>query len=224
MATIDASGIITLVASGSTLISASSVADETYSASNGSYVLTVLKASGNEPGDDSLTFASTGDPSSDDDISKTTFEGRITITFSETGDATVKGDSYGYVSVAGNKVTVNNTEGKLLIYELTGKTSNGFFKVYGAKKQAIVLNGVDITNPDGAALNNQNKKRTFIVVKGTNTLSDSASASYNKEKDEDLKSVLFSEAQLIFSGSGLLTVNALNAQGNQASPRTTISA
>ena len=213
VATINGDGVITLVASGSTLIKASTAANETYAASSDSYVLTVLAASGSDPDDDSLTFASTGDPSSEDDISTTTFKGRIIITYAQTGDATVKGDTYGYVSVDGNKVTVNNTGGEVLIYELTGTTSNGFFKVYGAKKQAIVLNGVSITNPDGAALNNQNKKRTFIVVKGNNTLSDGASASYAAEGEEDLKAVLFSEAQLIFSGSGLLTVNALNAQG-----------
>ena len=212
VATINASGAITLVAAGSTLITASSAAEETYSASSDSYVLTVLSTSGSEPSPGSLTFDSTGDPSSDDDISNTTFKGRITITYSETGDASVEGDKYGYVSVDGNKVTVNNTGGEVLIYELTGTTSNGFFKVYGAKKQAIVLNGASITNPDGAALNNQNKKRTFIVIKGANTLSDGASAAYTKEGEEDQKAVLFSEAQLIFSGSGLLTVNALNAQ------------
>ncbi|MBR4817896.1 MAG: carbohydrate-binding domain-containing protein, partial [Bacteroidales bacterium] len=212
VATVNASGAITLVAAGSTLITASSAANETYSASSDSYVLTVLSTSGSEPGDGSLTFESTGDPSSDDDISNTKFKDRITINYSETGDASVSGDTYGYVTVDGNKVTVNNTGGEVLIYELTGTTSNGFFKVYGAKKQAIVLNGANITNPDGAALNNQNKKRTFIVVKGANTLSDSASATYTKEGEEDQKSVLFSEAQLIFSGSGLLTVNALNAQ------------
>ena len=212
VATVNASGAITLVAAGSTLITASSAANEAYSASSDSYVLTVLSTSGSEPGDGSLTFESTGDPSSDDDISNTKFKDRITITYSETGDASVSGDTYGYVTVDGNKVTVNNTGGEVLIYELTGTTSNGFFKVYGAKKQAIVLNGANITNPDGAALNNQNKKHTFIVVKGANTLSDSASATYTKEGEEDQKSVLFSEAQLIFSGSGLLTVNALNAQ------------
>ena len=212
VASIDSKGAITLIASGSTLITASSAANETYSASSVSFLLTVLSASGSETSDNSLSFASTGDPTSDDDISNTTFKGRITITYSENGDATVKGDTYGYVSVAGNKVTVNNTGGEVLIYELTGTTSNGFFKVYGAKKQAIVLNGVSITNPDGAALNNQNKKRTFVVVKGNNTLSDSASAAYSKEGEEDMKAVFFSEAQLIFSGSGLLTINALNAQ------------
>ena len=169
-----------------------------------------------EPEDDSLTFDSTGDPTSDDDISTTTFAGKITVTFSDTDNASVKGDSYGYVTVDGNKVTVNNTGGEVLIYELTGTTANGFFKVHGAKKQAIVLNGASITNPDGAALNNQNKKRTFIVVKGSNKLSDSESAAYAQEGEEDLKAVLFSEAQLIFSGSGLLTVNALNKQDKSA--------
>lgn len=210
VASIDANGNITLVSSGSTLISATSLANEKYSASSDSYVLTVLN--GNEDTDVPLTFESTGDPTSDDDISNTTFKKCISITYSESGDATVSGDSYGYVTVDGNKVTVNNTGGEVLVYELSGTTSNGFFKVYGAKKQAIVLNGANITNPNGSALNNQNKKRTFIVIKGTNTLSDGTSAAYTQEGDEDQKSVLFSEAQLIFSGNGLLTVNANNAQ------------
>lgn len=216
VATVSSSGAITLVAAGSTMITASSAADGTYSESSASYLLTVVGTSGSDAYDGSLTFASTGDPSSDDDISTTTFKGKITITFSQSGDAVVTGDSYGYVSVEGNKVTVNNTGGEVLIYELTGTTANGFFKVYGAKKQAIVLNGVSITNPDGAAINNQNKKRTFIAVYGNNTLSDSASAAYAQEGEEDLKAVLFSEAQLIFSGSGLLTVNALNKQEKSA--------
>ncbi|MCR5709858.1 MAG: carbohydrate-binding domain-containing protein [Bacteroidales bacterium] len=212
VATVSTNGAITLVAAGSTMIKVSSAADGTYSASSDSYLLTVLGAA-SAPGDDSLIFSSTGDPSSDDDISNTTFKGKVTVTFSETGDATVKGDSYGYVTVVGNKVTVNNTGGEVLIYELTGTTSNGFFKVYGAKKQAIVLNGASITNPDGAAVNNQNKKRTFVVVRGTNTLSDGPSAAYAKEGEEDHKAVFFSESQLVFSGDGLLTVNAVNAQG-----------
>ena len=157
-----------------------------------------------------------GDHSSDDDISNTTFAGKIIIEFSPTGDAVVSGDSYGYVTVEGHDVTVNNTGGEELVYELIGTTTDGFFKIYGAKKQSIILNGVSITNPDGAAINNQNKKRTFIVVYGTNTLSDSESATYANSDDEDMKSVLFSEAQLIFSGSGILTVNALNKQGKSA--------
>lgn len=212
IATIDSNGTLTLVSSGSTLITASFTANEAYTASSTSYLLTVVSTSNSDAYDGSLTFPSTGDPESDDDISTTTFKGKITIQFSQSGDAVVTGDSYGYVSVDGNHVTVNNTGGEVLIYELTGATANGSFKVYGAKKQAIVLNGVSLTNPNGAALNNQNKKRTFIAVYGNNTLSDSESAAYAQVGEEDLKAVLFSEAQLVFSGSGLLTVNALNKQ------------
>lgn len=212
VATVSAAGAITLAGAGSTQITASTPGDSKYAAESVSYMLTVVSATADEPDDASLTFGSTGDPTSDDDISTTTFKGRIVITYSETDDATVTGDSYGYVTVAGNHVTVNNAKGELLIYELKGSSANGSFKVYGAKKQAIVLNGVSLTNPAGAALNNQNKKRTFIVVKGTNTLSDGASAAYAQVGEEDCKAVLFSEAQLIFSGGGLLTVNALNAQ------------
>lgn len=210
IATIDSNGTLTLVSSGSTLITASFTANEAYLASSTSYLLTVVSTSNSDAYDGSLTFPSTGDPESDDDISTTTFKGKITIQFSQSGDAVVTGDSYGYVSVDGNHVTVNNTGGEVLVYELTGATANGSFKVYGVKKQAIVLNGVSLTNPNGAALNNQNKKRTFIAVYGNNSLSDSESAAYAQVGEEDLKAVLFSEAQLVFSGSGLLTVNALN--------------
>ena len=174
----------------------------------------------NISGDNGTAGGSTGitivetDP--DDDIANTSFEGQITITFSKTGDATVEGDTYGYVTIDGNKVTVNNTGGEVLSYELTGATDNGFLKIYGAKKQAIVLHDVQIINPDGAAINNQNKKRTFVVLKGSNLLSDSASAAYAAEGEEDLKAVFFSEAQLIFSGDGALRVDALNAQGKSA--------
>ena len=109
VATVDGSGVVTALSGGSTLISASSTADGTYSASSASYILTVLGGAGNETGSDALSFASTGDPGSDDDISTTAFKGKITVTFSQTGDAAVTGDTYGYVTVDGNKVTVNNT-------------------------------------------------------------------------------------------------------------------
>ncbi|MBR4755337.1 MAG: carbohydrate-binding domain-containing protein [Bacteroidales bacterium] len=150
--------------------------------------------------------------SSDDNISNTSFDATITITWSGSG-AAVTGDSYGYVTTSGGHVTVNNTGTECLSYKLTGTTSNGSFKLYSTKKQAIILDGVSITNPDGAAVNNQSGKRTFVVVKGENTLADGASAAYSATKDEDLKAVFFSEGQLVFSGDGNLTVKADNKQG-----------
>ena len=143
----------------------------------------------------------------EDNIANTTFDRIITIVFSATG-AKVTGDTGGIVSVSGNDVTVNNTGSEKIRYELSGSASDGFFKIYGEKKQAIVLNGLDLTNPNGAAINNQNKKRTFVVVNGTNKLADGKK--YTDTPDgEDEKAAFFSEAQLIFSGTGTLgaTIN-----------------
>ena len=75
IATIDSNGTLTLVSSGSTLITASFTADEAYTASSTSYLLTVVSTSNSDAYDGSLTFPSTGDPESDDDISTTTLQG-----------------------------------------------------------------------------------------------------------------------------------------------------
>lgn len=149
------------------------------------------------------------DSNDDDYIENTTFAKTITITYSTSGDATVSGDDEGIVSISGNDVTANYTGSDAVRYVLTGTTNDGFFKLYSSKKQAIVLNGVSINNPDGAAINNQSKKRTFIVVNdGTkNYLTDGTN--YNDAvESEDMKACLFSEGQLVFSGSGYLEVDA----------------
>ena len=148
------------------------------------------------------------DAEDDDYIENTTFANTITITFSTSGNATVSGDDAGIVSITGNDVVVNNETGKVIKYILTGETNDGFFKLYSTKKQAIVLNGVKITNPDGAAINNQSKKRTFIVLNdgSKNYLTDGTK--YADAVDtEDMKACFFSEGQLIFSGSGYLEVD-----------------
>ena len=149
------------------------------------------------------------DASDDDYIENTSFDKTITITFNTDGQAAVSGDDAGFVTVNGNDVIVDNTSEQVIKYVLKGETANGFFKLYSEKKQAIVLDGVSITNPDGAAINNQSKKRTFIVLSdGTqNYLQDGAT--YNDAtEDEDMKGCFFSEGQLIFSGSGYLEVKA----------------
>lgn len=149
------------------------------------------------------------DTNDDDYIENTTFDKTITVTFSQSGNASVSGDESGIVSINGNDVIVTNNTDQVIKYVLTGETSDGFFKLYSTKKQAIVLNSVSITNPDGAAINNQSKKRTFIVLNdGTkNYLTDGANYS-DATDSEDMKGCFFSEGQLIFSGSGYLEVDA----------------
>ena len=142
-------------------------------------------------------------------IENTTFDRTITITYSTTGSATVSGDDNGIVSITGNDVTATNNGEEVIRYVLTGTTTDGFFKLYSSRKQAILLNGVSITNPDGAAINNQSKKRTFIVLNdgSKNYLTDGTN--YADAIDgEDMKACFFSEGQLVFSGSGYLEVDA----------------
>lgn len=151
--------------------------------------------------------------SEEDVIDNTAFARTIAIVFSDTSGATVTGDENGIVTVNGNQVTADNTQfDENVKFTLSGSTSNGFFKTYSNNRQALVLNGVSLTNPNGAAIDNQGKKRYYLVVNGTNTLADGASAAYSTSNDEDQKAVLFSEGQIVFSGSGKLTVNANNAQ------------
>lgn len=173
-------------------------------------------SSGNNEGSSSTSLpAVTPDEDTEDDkIENTTFARTITIVFSDNGSATVTGDEKGIVRVNGNQVTADNSANDEAVrYELSGSTSNGFFKLYSSNRQALVLNGVSITNPNGAAINNQSKKRCYVVLSGQNSLSDGSSAAYATEGEEDMKAVLFSEGQLVFSGNGSLTVSAQNAQG-----------
>ena len=149
----------------------------------------------------------------EDLIAGTTFVRTISITFSENGDAKVEGDENGIVTVKGNQVTVDNTPtNEKVMYRLSGTTSNGFLKIYSNNKQALVLDNVSITNPTGAAINNQGKKRCFVVLGGKNYLADGAS--YTATPDgEDEKAAFFSEGQLIFSGEGELEVKATGKAG-----------
>ncbi len=229
VATVSSSGSVNLIAAGSSIITASFEGNDNFEESSVSYSLKVTAsgtgsdgqedepAQGSVPeGDDgegSFTFESTGDSPSQDDIFNTTFTRKITVTYSSDGSATVSGDDNGFVKVSGGQVTVNNTGEEAIVYVLSGTTSNGFFKLYSSRKQAILLNGVSITNPNGAAINVQSGKRTFIVVEGSNKLSDGSSASYSTSDDEDMKAVFFSEGQLVFSGSGSLEINASNKEG-----------
>ncbi len=143
----------------------------------------------------------------EDQIDSTSFDYTIRVTFSESGEALVEGDKNGIVSVDGNKVTVNNTAyTDKVAYILTGSSSNGFFKTYSNNKQSFTLEDLTLTNPSGAAINNQGKKRCFVVLSGTNTLKDGST--YDTPAEEDEKAAFFSEGQLIFSGTGALKITA----------------
>jgi len=156
----------------------------------------------------------------DDDVNNTTFTQFVDIVFSTNGNATVDGTNDDFtVSVSGNCVTLVYTGDEYVMYTLSGTASDGYFKLYRVRRQAITLQGLTLTNPNGAALNIQGTvaepnrgKRTFVILNGENTLADGTS--YSQTPDgEDEKAAFFSEGQLIFSGDGSLTVNASGKSG-----------
>ncbi len=163
---------------------------------------------------DTIDDPSDDDSSSDNEVITT--DGTVSIVFSEDG-VTVNGDPSGIVSVSGCDVTVNNTSEALITYELSGTSSDGFFKLYSSTKQVIELKGLNLKNPNGAAINNQSHKKTSVVVTGENYLTDGAvnsSGDYpDQTSDEDMKAAFFSEGQLVFSGDGSLTVTANGKAG-----------
>lgn len=112
------------------------------------------------------------------------------------------------VQANGAHVTVTNLTGPVK-FVVSGETSNGSLKFYGDKRFQLYLNGVNINNPTGAAINNQGGKSLYVVLAdGTvNTLHDGST--YTMVDEEDQKATLFSEGQIIFSGKGTLKAYAV---------------
>lgn len=116
------------------------------------------------------------------------------------------------VQTNGAHVTIMNMSGPVK-FIVSGKTTDGSLKFYGDKRFQILLNGAEITNPHGAAINNQGSKSLYVVLAdGTaNRLQDGTN--YTMVDEEDQKAALFSEGQIIFSGKGELSVIAVGRGG-----------
>ena len=118
--------------------------------------------------------------------------------------------SYVNVTVNGAKVYINQTntadvDGDEITYVLSGISTDGQFALDGSYKCTVSLNGVTLTNTNGAAISIGNKKRIQLSAKkGTvNTLADSANGSQ--------KGCIYSKGQIQLQGNG-----TLNVAGNTA--------
>lgn len=139
----------------------------------------------------------------DDLIENSTFSSVVYINFGTTN--TITNSVSGVIITENNgDITITSTASNVE-YVLSGTTTNGSIKIYSDKKFKTTLNGVSITNNDGPAINIQSKKRNFMVINAntTNTLTD---ASAYTTSTEDQKGTIFSEGQIIFSGTGNLTI------------------
>lgn len=111
--------------------------------------------------------------------------------------ATVDG---AHVSIVQDSSVSDETCGEI-IYNLSGISTDGEFYMEGSYKATVELQGLTLTNPNGAAINIQDGKRIdFSVKKGTeNVLTDGASGSQ--------KGCLVCRGHIELKGKGSLTVN-----------------
>lgn len=144
----------------------------------------------------------------------------VTVTFDGTS-ASFSGDTDAVTITTGTNPSdvIVSSEVKGVRYILKGATSDGSFKIYSEKKFVLELAGVSITNPTGAAINNQGKRAFVVLPEGTaNYLCDgevNSSGDYPDQDglEEDMKATFFSEGKLAFSGSGSLTVTSKGKNG-----------
>ena len=140
-----------------------------------------------------------------DYVENTSWSTIVRITF-DGETATVTGTNSSIIAtVEGAHVTISSAS-KRVHYIVTGSTDNGSLKFYSERKFQLQLNGVNITNPNGAAVNNQCGKSLYVVLnEGTeNTLRDGET--YTMVGEEDQKGALFSEGQILVSGKGRLNI------------------
>jgi hypothetical protein len=158
------------------------------------------------------------DPDYGDYVEKFSVGVVVEITFSE-NDVTVKGTTSDITyTKSGAHLTIDSQSGKVG-YIVSGKSSNGSLKIYSLKKFQMMLDGLELTNPKGPAINIQTGKTIYFTLGNgtTNTLCDGET--YNAPvigadgSEEDQKGTLFSEGQLIVNGTGTLNVTSHGGHG-----------
>lgn len=105
------------------------------------------------------------------------------------------------VDVKDAHVTINNSNvSDELSFELSGSTSDGSLLYNGEYKATFVLNGVNITNPSGAAIDIECGKRIALELKKNteNTLADGVGG--------DWKAALYCKGHLEIDKAGILNV------------------
>ena len=97
-------------------------------------------------------------------------------------------------------------------YHLTGSLENGQIIVdAGVSEVRIILDNVTISNPTGPAILAYNAENLVIELVGDNVLMDGVF--YDSNYDPDVSGVIYSKADLAFTGKGTLDITANFADG-----------
>lgn len=152
---------------------------------------------------------------SDEDIAA----GNVVVRYSDDGaQVLIAGNLAEYVTgeVSGGHVSlvqssdVDETTCGEITYTLSGKSADGSLLLTGSYKSTVACNGLELTNPDGAAIEIANGKRIdFSIKNGTvNTLTDGAGGSQ--------KGCIVCKGHLELKGKGELNIYGNVGHGIQA--------
>ena len=144
-----------------------------------------------------VTTTAASYPEASDDISANTFANIINIDMS---NPQAKEENGVTITVNGNDVTASHGSTEGVQYVVTGSTSDGSLTIDGKTAFLLNLNDASITNTRSTALDIESKGKAFVVLSGTNTLTDGTGA------DDSHKGALFAKGKLLFSGTGSLSV------------------
>lgn len=143
------------------------------------------------------TTAAATYPEASDDISRNSFATIVNIDMS---NPTAKEENGITITVEGNDVTASHGKTEGVCYVVTGTTADGSLTIDGKTDFELNLNGTDITNTRSTAIDIESKQKAFIVLTGSNKLTDGTSA------DDSHKGALYAKGKMLFSGTGSLEV------------------
>ena len=134
-------------------------------------------------------------PEDGDALNTNNFGTIVNIDISNPVDPAVDGVS---VTIDGHNVTVNHGSTEGVCYVVTGTTTDGSLIVKGDASFELNLSNANITSATTTALDLESKGNAYLVVSGTNKLTDGAT--------EDHKGTLYSKGKLLIGGDGSLDV------------------
>lgn len=123
----------------------------------------------------------------------------------DNGDLKINWDRYATTNLElTESLTISNSG----VYHITGSLENGSILVNaGASGEVkLILDNVSIKNSTGPAISCISGDDLVIELVGENYLADGTK--YSADLDEDIKSTIYSKADLTFEGDGELTVTA----------------
>lgn len=134
-------------------------------------------------------------------------DNRVSVVYDgNTAKVTVAGNIAQYITTTvegahvtlaqSSEVSADNVDE--ITYALSGTSQDGEFTLSGSYKCRVEMDGLTLTNPQGAAVDIQNGKRIALSIEGDNTLTDGA--------DGSQKACLVIKGHPEITGSGTLTL------------------